>query len=119
MHITGEVYLIQPYIIKFVSDLDCPWFQWVLSFSPPTKLVAVIKIEIKLEVAQNLHKPNLVSCTTFVFSSLNVEEHIWFYTCLKGKPSKQAHAESDKLMKETGLYHRAKEFPDQLSGKEF
>lgn len=72
-----------------------------------------------MAVAINLHNLNLISCTTFVFSSLNVEEHIWFYTSLKGKPSKQAHAESDKLMKETGLFHRAKEFPDQLSGKEF
>ena len=39
----GEIYLIQHYVIKSVSDL---WkvvvFLWVLCFSPPTKLTATI-----------------------------------------------------------------------------
>ena len=41
--IHGEVYLIQHYVIKFVSDL---WrvggFLWVLRFPPPIKLTATI-----------------------------------------------------------------------------
>ncbi|XP_063401544.1 phospholipid-transporting ATPase ABCA1-like [Mytilus trossulus] len=61
---------------------------------------------------------NLGMCPQFnvLFKFLTVEEHIWFYTSLKGKPNKQAHAECDRMMRETGLYHRSQEFPDQLSG---
>lgn len=59
----------------------------------------------------------LVNVFVVLFTnSLTVEEHIWFYTSLKGKPNKQAHAECDRMMRETGLYHRSQEFPDQLSG---
>jgi len=39
----GEVYLIQHYVIKFVSDLQqvCG-FLWVLQFTPPIKLNTTI-----------------------------------------------------------------------------
>jgi len=37
--IYGEVYLIQHYVIKFVSDLQqVGGFLWVLGFPPPIKL---------------------------------------------------------------------------------
>ena len=36
----GEVYLIQHYVIKFVSDLrPFSHFLWVLRFPPPIKLI--------------------------------------------------------------------------------
>ena len=39
----GEVYLIQHYVIKFVSDLrQVCGFLWVLRFPPPIKLTATI-----------------------------------------------------------------------------
>jgi hypothetical protein len=42
---TGEVYLIQHYVIKFVSDLrQVGGFLYVLYFPPPIKLTATIYI---------------------------------------------------------------------------
>jgi hypothetical protein len=39
----GEVYSIQHYVIKFVSDLrQLGGFLWVLQFPPPIKLTAMI-----------------------------------------------------------------------------
>ena len=41
----GKVYLIQHYVIKFVSDLrQVNGFLWVLHFHPPIKLTATIKV---------------------------------------------------------------------------
>ena len=41
--VNGEVYLIQHYVIKFVSDLrDVGGFLRVLRFTPPIKLTATI-----------------------------------------------------------------------------
>ena len=38
-----EVYSIQHYVIKFVSDLrQVGGFLWVLQFPPPIKLIAII-----------------------------------------------------------------------------
>jgi len=41
---SDEVYAIQHYVIKFVSDLrqDVGFFLWVLRFLPPIKLTATI-----------------------------------------------------------------------------
>ena len=48
----GEVYSIQRYMIKFVSDLrHIGSFLWVLQFPPPIKLTAIT--EILLKVALN------------------------------------------------------------------
>jgi hypothetical protein len=42
-HARGEVYLIQHYVIKFVSDLrQVDGFFRVLRFPPPIKLIATI-----------------------------------------------------------------------------
>jgi hypothetical protein len=39
----GEVYSIQHYVIKFVSDFRCClWFLLVLQFPPPIKLTATV-----------------------------------------------------------------------------
>jgi hypothetical protein len=42
----GEVYSIQHYVIKFVSDLrKVGGFLWMLRFPPPTKLTATISLK--------------------------------------------------------------------------
>jgi hypothetical protein len=49
----GKVYLIQHYVMKFVSDLlQVDGFLWVLWFPPPIKLIATIA-EILLKVVFN------------------------------------------------------------------
>ena len=53
----GEVYLIQPYVIKFVSDLwQVGGYLWVLQFPPPLKLTATDITEILLKVTLNTIK---------------------------------------------------------------
>jgi hypothetical protein len=52
----GEVYLIQHYVIQFVSDLlQVSGFLRVFQFTPPIKLIAVI-IEILFTVVLNTIK---------------------------------------------------------------
>jgi len=42
----GKVFLIQHYVIKFVSDLQhVDGFLWVLWFPPPIKLTATIQLK--------------------------------------------------------------------------
>ena len=53
--IHGEVYSIQYYVIKFVSDLrQVSHFLWVLWFPPPIKLTANIYLKILLKVPLNI-----------------------------------------------------------------
>ena len=66
----GEVYLIQHYVIKFVSDLwQVGGFLWVLWFLPPIKLTVMIYIvtEILLKVVLNTITLTL---TSSIFISL-------------------------------------------------
>jgi hypothetical protein len=50
----GEVYSIQHYVIKFVSDLwKVGGFLWVLQFPLPIKLNTTILAEILFKVALN------------------------------------------------------------------
>jgi hypothetical protein len=56
-HIDGEVYLIQLYVIKFISDFwHVGGFLLVLQFPPPIKLTA----KILLKVALNTITPTLM-----------------------------------------------------------
>jgi hypothetical protein len=42
----GEVFLIQHYVIKFVSDLrQDGGFLWLLQFPPPIKLTSMIQLK--------------------------------------------------------------------------
>ena len=55
--IHGEVYSIQHYVIKFVSDLrQVGGFLWTLRFPPPIKLTATIYLNI-VESGIKHHKP--------------------------------------------------------------
>ena len=51
-----------------------------------------------------------------VFSSLTVEEHIYFYARLKGCSSEEVKQEIDQMIKDVGLPHKRKELAKNLSG---
>jgi hypothetical protein len=52
--VVGEVYSIQHYVIKFVSDLwHVDGFLWVLGFPPPTKLTVTILLKYCWKLALN------------------------------------------------------------------
>ena len=48
---------------------------------------------------------------------LTVEEHVWFYGCLKGLPEDKVKAELDTLLEDVGLLHKRHEQTKNLSGK--
>jgi hypothetical protein len=63
--LSGEVYLIQQYVIKFVSDLlQVCGFLRVLWFSPPKKLTTSDITEILLKVALNTCSKSLTNFIT-------------------------------------------------------
>ena len=69
--IHGLVYSIQPYVIKFVSDLrQVGGFLWAIQFPSPIKLTATIETEILLKVALNTIKQQ----------TINTFPHSWHIT---------------------------------------
>lgn len=56
--------------------------------------------------------------TFVIFSTrLTVEEHVWFYGCLKGVSQDKVKAELDTLLEDVGLLHKRHEQTKNLSGK--
>ncbi|NWJ10124.1 ABCA1 protein, partial [Crypturellus undulatus] len=51
-----------------------------------------------------------------LFDILTVEEHIWFYGRLKGLSEQQVRAETEQLLRDTGLPHKRREQTRSLSG---
>lgn len=52
-------------------------------------------------------------CLSF---SLTVEEHVWFYGCMKGLSEEEVKAELDTLLEDVGLLHKRHEQTKNLSG---
>ena len=48
--------------------------------------------------------------------SMTVEEHLWFYSQLKGQTRKDTNEEVKEMINDTGMSHRKDEFPHMLSG---
>ena len=63
-HIHGEVYSIQHYVIKFVSDLKFAASQWFSLVCSANKTDRHDIIEILLKVALNTINPNLLQTLT-------------------------------------------------------
>lgn len=51
-----------------------------------------------------------------LFNDLTVEEHIYFYSRLKGRSSKEVQKEIDQMIKDVGLPHKRKDLVKNLSG---
>ncbi|XP_018601402.2 ATP-binding cassette sub-family A member 1 isoform X2 [Scleropages formosus] len=51
-----------------------------------------------------------------LFDILTVEEHVWFYGCLKGLSGPEIRDEMDKLLEDVGLLHKRHEQIKNLSG---
>lgn len=45
-----------------------------------------------------------------------MEEHIYFYACLKGRSSTEVKQEIDQMIKDVGLPHKRKDLAKNLSG---
>ncbi|CAN9500931.1 unnamed protein product [Ophioblennius macclurei] len=51
-----------------------------------------------------------------LFDILTVEEHVWFYGCLKGLSDEEVNSELDVLLEDVGLLHKRHEQTKNLSG---
>uniref|UniRef100_UPI0037E9C7B4 phospholipid-transporting ATPase ABCA1 n=1 Tax=Semicossyphus pulcher TaxID=241346 RepID=UPI0037E9C7B4 len=51
-----------------------------------------------------------------LFDILTVEEHVWFYGCMKGLSEEEVKAELDTLLDDVGLLHKRHEQTKNLSG---
>ena len=58
-----------------------------------------------------------VSLSVSLSLRLTVEEHVWFYGCLKGLSEEEVNAELDTLLDNVGLLHKRHEQTKNLSGK--
>lgn len=62
----------------------------------------------------------IFTCFIFcLFLRLTVEEHVWFYGCLKGLSEEEVKSELDTLLDDVGLLHKRHEQTKNLSGKLF
>lgn len=59
----------------------------------------------------------ILSIALSLFLRLTVEEHVWFYGCLKGLSEAEVKSELDTLLDNVGLLHKRHEQTKNLSGK--
>lgn len=57
-----------------------------------------------------------ISISICLFLRLTVEEHVWFYGCLKGLSEAEVNFELDGLLDNVGLLHKRHEQTKNLSG---
>uniref|UniRef100_A0AAQ4PDV6 P-type phospholipid transporter n=1 Tax=Gasterosteus aculeatus aculeatus TaxID=481459 RepID=A0AAQ4PDV6_GASAC len=84
---------------------------------PPTSGTVYIKgLDIRHDL--DIIRRTLGVCPqhNILFDILTVEEHVWFYGCLKGLSEAEVKAELDTLLEDVGLLHKRHEQTKNLSG---
>ncbi|XP_068599288.1 phospholipid-transporting ATPase ABCA1 [Brachionichthys hirsutus] len=84
---------------------------------PPTSGTVYIK-ELDIRHDMEIIRRTLGVCPqhNVLFDMLTVEEHVWFYGCLKGLSASEVKAELDTLLDDVGLLHKRHEQTKNLSG---
>ncbi|KAM9761903.1 phospholipid-transporting ATPase ABCA1 isoform 1-T1 [Menidia menidia] len=84
---------------------------------PPTSGTVYVKgMDIRYDM--DIIRRTLGVCPqhNVLFDILTVEEHVWFYGCLKGLSEEKVMAELDTLLEDVGLLHKRHEQTKNLSG---
>ncbi|KAM4564931.1 phospholipid-transporting ATPase ABCA1 [Fundulus diaphanus] len=84
---------------------------------PPTSGTALLQgYDIRTDI-DNIRK-YLGMCPqhNVLFNELTVEEHIYFYSRLKGRSRSEVQSEIDQMIKDVGLTHKRKDLAKNLSG---
>uniref|UniRef100_A0A3Q2ZXA5 P-type phospholipid transporter n=1 Tax=Kryptolebias marmoratus TaxID=37003 RepID=A0A3Q2ZXA5_KRYMA len=84
---------------------------------PPTSGTVYIKgMDIRYDM--DIIRRTLGVCPqhNVLFDMLTVEEHVWFYGCLKGLSEEKVKAELGTLLEDVGLLHKRHELTKNLSG---
>uniref|UniRef100_A0A7N8YHU5 P-type phospholipid transporter n=1 Tax=Mastacembelus armatus TaxID=205130 RepID=A0A7N8YHU5_9TELE len=84
---------------------------------PPTSGTAyILGKDIRTELSTIRQNLGVCPQHNVLFSMLTVEEHIWFYACLKGLPEEKVKAEMEQIVNDVGLPHKRKSRTSTLSG---
>uniref|UniRef100_M3ZKD5 P-type phospholipid transporter n=1 Tax=Xiphophorus maculatus TaxID=8083 RepID=M3ZKD5_XIPMA len=84
---------------------------------PPTSGTVYVKgMDIRYDL--DIIRKTLGVCPqhNVLFDILTVEEHVWFYGCLKGLPEEKVMAEMSALLEDVGLLHKRHDQTKNLSG---
>ncbi|PWA21189.1 hypothetical protein CCH79_00009352 [Gambusia affinis] len=84
---------------------------------PPTSGTVYVKgMDIRYDL--DIIRKTLGVCPqhNVLFDMLTVEEHVWFYGCLKGLPEEKVMAEMGALLEDVGLLHKRHDQTKNLSG---
>ncbi|XP_037325366.2 phospholipid-transporting ATPase ABCA1 isoform X1 [Pungitius pungitius] len=84
---------------------------------PPTSGTVYIKgLDIRHDMDVIRRTLGVCPQHNVLFDILTVEEHVWFYGCLKGLTEAEVKAELDTLLEDVGLLHKRHEQTKNLSG---
>ncbi|XP_068174679.1 phospholipid-transporting ATPase ABCA1 isoform X2 [Antennarius striatus] len=84
---------------------------------PPTSGTVYIKgLDIRHDIETIRRTLGVCPQHNVLFDILTVEEHVWFYGCLKGLSESEVKAELDTLLDDVGLLHKRHEQTKNLSG---
>ncbi|XP_043924192.1 phospholipid-transporting ATPase ABCA1 [Protopterus annectens] len=84
---------------------------------PPTSGTAYIHgKDIRTDLSNIRQSLGVCPQHNVLFDQLTVEEHVWFYSRLKGVPKKQVETDMQQMIVEVGLPHKRKSKTSQLSG---
>ncbi|XP_047443764.1 phospholipid-transporting ATPase ABCA1 isoform X2 [Mugil cephalus] len=84
---------------------------------PPTSGTVYIKgMDIRYNMDSIRRTLGVCPQHNVLFDILTVEEHVWFYGCLKGLSEDEVKAELDILLEDVGLLHKRHEQTKNLSG---
>ncbi|XP_074524779.1 phospholipid-transporting ATPase ABCA1 isoform X2 [Halichoeres trimaculatus] len=84
---------------------------------PPTSGTVYIKgMDIRHEMDTIRRTLGVCPQHNVLFDILTVEEHVWFYGCMKGLSEEEVKDELDTLLEDVGLLHKRHEQTKNLSG---
>ncbi|XP_053284118.1 phospholipid-transporting ATPase ABCA1b [Pleuronectes platessa] len=84
---------------------------------PPTSGTAyILGRDIRTELSAIRQSLGVCPQHNVLFSMLTVEEHIWFYSRLKGLSEQQVKGEIEQILQDTGLHHKRTSRTSTLSG---
>ncbi|XP_028258937.1 ATP-binding cassette sub-family A member 1 [Parambassis ranga] len=84
---------------------------------PPTSGTVYVKgIDIRYDMDIIRRMLGVCPQHNVLFDILTVEEHVWFYGCLKGLSEDKVKTELDTLLEDVGLLHKRHEQTKNLSG---
>jgi ABC-type multidrug transport system ATPase subunit len=85
-------------------------------YSPTSGTAKINGLDITQDMSAIRRSIGFVPQHNILFDSMSVENHLWFYARLKGLHSEATRAETEKLLLDTNLVKKRKDYAKHLSG---